>query len=194
LPSLKDDLPEPRPAVSGVNHVILYTNDMERALEFYCGLLGLRPRAAANVGRTKNRPHPTRRLYFLEMPQGSTIGLVELEHVDVKPPLSYLGRYPAYREENTAYAMDHLCFDVASEKDLLAIHQRLQAAGVEVTPIDDTQGSPFIRCFYFKDPDGIPLELGCFVEPATQGYTDEDRFVDTDPVPYLKSRLSESVA
>ena len=73
----------------------------------------------------------------------------------------------------TAHAsMNHVAFDVSPDK-IDAYQQKLEAAGIEVTPVinhDDsaTQASreitetTFVRSIYFTDPDGIMLEFAAW--------------------------------
>ncbi len=68
--------------------------------------------------------------------------------------------------------MNHVAFDVSPDK-IDAYQQKLEAAGIEVTPVinhDDsaTQASreitdtTFVRSIYFTDPDGIMLEFAAW--------------------------------
>ena len=68
--------------------------------------------------------------------------------------------------------MNHVAFDVPEEK-IEAYQQKLEAAGVEVTPVINhdesaTQASltitdsTFVRSIYFQDPDGVMLEFAAW--------------------------------
>jgi catechol 2,3-dioxygenase-like lactoylglutathione lyase family enzyme len=61
--------------------------------------------------------------------------------------------------------MDHVAIDV-EEPDLLPYRERLTAAGVEVEgPID----RGYERSIYFKDPNGVTVELLAWITPPPPG-------------------------
>jgi catechol 2,3-dioxygenase-like lactoylglutathione lyase family enzyme len=55
----------------------------------------------------------------------------------------------------------HLAFNVESEDDLDEMHDRLRAAGVNVSAVHGRH--IFDKSIYFTDPDGIQFEFSCFV-------------------------------
>ncbi len=57
--------------------------------------------------------------------------------------------------------LNHLAFRARSTAEVERIHNDLQAAGVEITrpPAAYPEYSPEYYAFYFRDPDGIPLEI-----------------------------------
>ena len=63
--------------------------------------------------------------------------------------------------------MDHLAIDFEL-RDLAAMRERLVAAGVEVEgPID----RGYERSIYFKDPNGVTIELLAWLTPVPAGLT-----------------------
>ena len=89
---------------------------------------------------------------------------------------------PAGVPDPRAVQFDHLSFNVADEDALLALRDRLKAAGCEVTDVVD---HGFIRSIYFTDPNGIALEASWWALDATgrpADYGDERLFADPDPV------------
>ncbi len=90
-----------------------------------------------------------------------------------------------------AIQFDHLSFNLPDEDALLALRDRLKAAGCEVTDVVD---HGFIRSIYFTDPNGIALEASWWTLDATgraADYGDERLFGDADPVPAV-DELRES--
>jgi hypothetical protein len=64
-------------------------------------------------------------------------------------------------------AFYHFAFEAGSEAALLAKRHELIARGVEVTDIVDHD---WARSIYFKDPNGLQLEVCCF----TRNLDDDD--------------------
>jgi hypothetical protein len=71
--------------------------------------------------------------------------------------------------------MNHVAFNVAPEK-IDEYRARLVAAGVDCTEVanhdesewgisDELHPGVFVRSVYFQDPDGILLELACWMRP-----------------------------
>jgi hypothetical protein len=79
-----------------------------------------------------------------------------------------------------------LSFNLPDETALLALRDRLKAAGSEVTDLVD---HGFLRSIYFTDPNGIALEASYWVVDPTgrpADYADEGLFADPDPVPAVR--------
>ena len=83
-------------------------------------------------------------------------------------------------------------FDVESEDALLELQTRLNAAGVEVTPVIDHK---IIHSIYFTDPNGIALEASVWIINPTGHDPDHgnaDVFQDRDPVPALLEQMEQA--
>ncbi len=130
------------PHFTGVNHLALVTNDMDRTIRFWRDLLGLR--LVAGLGR------PGYRHYFFELTANDLLAffewpdaamLPEKDHgVPVKGPVGF----------------DHLSLEVASKEDLWELYDKLDAAGFWVSEILD---HGFIFSLYSFDPNNIPIEF-----------------------------------
>ena len=125
-----------KPIVSGLHHVSLLVADTRRALDFYQGILGLRP--------SDERPDLGFPGAWFELGQGQQIHLLQLPDPD-----SGRGR-PEHGGRDR-----HLAFLVG---DLNALQAALEAAGVHYTRSGSGR-----RAIFCRDPDGNALE---FIEVA----------------------------
>jgi glyoxylase I family protein len=123
----------------GFEHVGTTTGDMDRAIAFYCGLLGLKLvlRKASGGGEVA----------FLDAGGGM---------LEVVAPASGAGRF---RDVPMSEAgMRHLTF---AYDDVDAMFATLEAAGVEIVerPRDAHHQEMIRRVAFVRDPDGIIVEL-----------------------------------
>ena len=161
--------PPTTPAWSGINHLALITNDMDATVRFYHGVLGAR--LAATVGT------PAFRHYFFDFGPHCTVAFFEYNDLVIEPFAK-----PAGVPDPRATQFDHLALNLPDEDALHALQQRLVDAGTEVTDVID-HGT--VRSVYFTDPNGIALEASWWVLDVTgrtDGYDDEQRFGDANPV------------
>ena len=88
--------------------------------------------------------------------------------------------------------MNHVAFAVPAER-IEEYRDRLRVAGVECTEVanhddsewgmaDDLHPGVFVRSIYFQDPDGILLELACWM-----------RTLGADDVHYRPARAADRV-
>ena len=121
----------------GVHHVAVICADYARSRDFYTRVLGLR------VVAEHHRAERASWKLDLALPDG---GQIELFSFPDPPPR------PSTPE---AQGLRHLCFAVA---DVAAAVDWLTGQGVAVEPVrvDPYSGARFT---FFKDPDGLPLEL-----------------------------------
>ena len=125
------------PALLSLHHVAIICSDYARSRDFYTRVLGLG--VVAETYRTE------RDSWKLDLSVG---GRYQIEIFSFPSP-------PPRPDAPEAAGLRHLAFMV---DDIGASRDRLVALGVEVEPIrvDPLTGKRF--CF-FKDPDGLPLEL-----------------------------------
>ena len=152
---------EPR----GINHLALVCKDMQRTVDSCEGVLGM------PLIKTINLPQGSGQHFFFDAGNGDALAFFWFPDAPssvpgVTHPAHQLGRGSLA----TAHAsMNHVAFDVSPDK-IDAYQQKLEAAGIEVTPVinhDDsaTQASreitdtTLVRSIYFTDPDGIMLEF-----------------------------------
>jgi len=129
--------------VTGLDHLVLVTADIDRSLDFYCNLLGLEG-DRVDEWRAGDVPFPSVRI------DATTI-------IDLFPPSMVDGGADATPSRN----LDHFCVTV-EPTDLAA----LAASGrVDVVrgPQDGLFGAQgFATSLYIADPDGNTVELRAY--------------------------------
>ncbi len=166
--------------IRAINHLAMVTGDMEKTVRFYRDVLGM-PLVATTGNRPGSYPY---RHYFFKLGPGSTIAFFEW------PGMIEERHKPAGQPARGVIQFDHVSFDVEDARALLALRDRLQRHGVEVTEVVDHS---FIKSIYFTDPNGIALEASYWVKDATArepDYGDATLFDDPDPVPSARERLA----
>lgn len=123
--------------ISSIHHIAIICSNYERSKRFYVEVLGF------SIIRETYRTE--RQSYKLDLRVSETEAIELFSFPDPPPRLS--------RPE--ACGLRHLAFAVA---DLDAVVTQLQAKGVELEPIrlDELTLKRFV---FFRDPDGLPLEL-----------------------------------
>ena len=157
------------PKWQGINHLALVTPDMDATTRFYAGVLGMQLVSTLKAGPMRH--------YFFEIAPGNTVAFFEIDGAETfEKSAGGPAPYPVQ--------LDHISFNVADEAALLALAERLRAAGSEVTRIVD-HGS--LQSIYFTDNNGIALEASYWAEDPTQREPDYTggHFNDPDPVPAI---------
>jgi glyoxylase I family protein len=123
--------------IASVHHVAIIASDYLRSRHFYVTILGLK--VVQETYRSQ------RESYKLDLQVGEGVR-IELFSFPTPPPRV---------TGPEACGLRHLAFRVA---DLDQAIERLRAYRVDVEPVrvDENTGSRFT---FFKDPDGLPLEL-----------------------------------
>ncbi|MBM4405783.1 MAG: VOC family protein [Chloroflexi bacterium] len=181
--------------ITGFNHVVLVTNDMDKTVRFYRDALGLR--VAATVTRATRPPGTlTRsgdewnRLYFFDVGNGDTLAFAEFPGKDTTAEKSYFfGAWPGEgRAITRLQKMEHIALNVEGLRQLKAVQKRLRSKGILVSEVQDLKGSPFVKSIYVYDPNWIPLEVATFDRktPAWRRRKKSDWFNDPSPVPALR--------
>ena len=118
------------------HHIAIIASDWERAKEFYIHKLGFE--------LTKESYRTVQDDYLRMLRKGDTV--IELF---IRPDA------PARPSDPEAMGLRHLAFRV---EDIVPVVEWLNGMGIETEPIreDPYNGGRFT---FFKDPDGLPLEL-----------------------------------
>lgn len=146
---------------------------MARTVEFYGGVLGM------PLIKTIELPRGLGQHFFFDCGGGDCIAFFWFPDApDGIPGISAPAGRPDQGELLSAVgSMNHVSFSVPPEH-FDSYRERLQAKGLEVSPVINHDDSPagvtrrlhegvFIRSFYFTDPDGILLEFACWLKTFT---------------------------
>lgn len=135
----------------GVHHAAAICSDYERSKAFYVDVLGL------GVVAETWRPESGSWKLDLALARGgaSNTGGDSVPGAPYDLELFWFGARPARPDRPEALGLRHLAFSVASVEESRGA---LLVRGVEVEPVrvDPVTGRRFA---FFKDPDGLPLEL-----------------------------------
>jgi catechol 2,3-dioxygenase-like lactoylglutathione lyase family enzyme len=126
--------------IRGIDHVVLRVRDVDRAIAFYCGVLGCREeRRVEGLG-------------LVQLRAGSAL----IDLVDVAGALGRLGSGPPGESGRN---MDHFALQLAAF-DEPALRAELSAAGIEAGEVAERYGAEGIGpSLYVRDPDGNVVEL-----------------------------------
>ena len=136
-------------AVRALHHVGITVSDLNRSLDFYCGIAGFE---VFSRRRMQGEWFDT-----LTHNQGADIDVAQLRlgsfHFQLVQYMAAGGDVLALAHHNVGNP--HLCIDV---DDVDAHHRLAVASELDPTPIVDILGSG-IRSFYVHDPDRLPVEF-----------------------------------
>jgi catechol 2,3-dioxygenase-like lactoylglutathione lyase family enzyme len=134
------------PITSGFNHVATLTTDLDRLLAFYTEVFGAEVRLEIDA-----RPdHP--RMVILDLGDGAALNVFETA------PEEIIGDR---RRQGGRGAIDHFALAVDSRPTLEGVRDRLVAAGADIGEIQRL-GNEW--SLFFRDPDGMELEVCCHAE------------------------------
>ena len=131
------------PVTAGFNHVATLTPDLDRLVRFYADAFGteLVFEMPASDG------HP--RMAILDLGGGAALNAFEVGADDI------IGER---RRQGGRGAIDHFALAVPDRATLVAMRERLQTAGAEVGEVQRLGGE---WSLFFRDPDGMELEVCC---------------------------------
>ena len=126
--------------IRGLDHVVLRVADVERALDFYCEVLGCSEERRIDA------------LGLIQLRAGDHL----IDLVDVNAPLGQAGGAAAGEQ---ARNVDHFALQV-QPFDEAAIRAHLEAHGVEPGEVGERYGAQGMGpSMYIRDPDGNTVEL-----------------------------------
>ncbi|RMF98586.1 MAG: VOC family protein [Gammaproteobacteria bacterium] len=138
--------------LKGFHHAAISTPDLDRLIEFYCGLLGCElawtfgwDRGSGEADALTGLQESAARAAMLRLGDSH----LELFEFSSPPPLPRAGE----RAVN-AYGISHICIEV---QDLQGEYARLSAAGMRFHCPPLAQDSGYVA--YGRDPDGNVVEL-----------------------------------
>ncbi|WP_245964684.1 VOC family protein [Trinickia dinghuensis] len=172
LPRHRQILQESGPAVgriAGINHLVMFTHDMNEGVRFYRDVLGMRvvrtQRFATTAKGLRSAAHHstgagardefdsspiavdiTVRQVFFEMGNGELFSLYEAPTVSGRPdaPVSSV-LWPSASKQRWSrpvqpQKLDHLSFDVRSHADVLWFRDHLLSQGIPVSEVSERRG------------------------------------------------------
>ena len=146
---------------------------MARTVDFYSDILGM------PLIKSLDLPGGQGQHFFFDAGNGDCVAFFWFaDAADRVPGISSPGAIPGIGDITSAVStMNHLAFHVPPDK-FDAYRQRLKEKGVRVGPVlnhDESERQVsatvhpgvYVRSFYFQDPDGITLEVACWVKEFT---------------------------
>ena len=124
----------PESSARGLHHFALICSDVRTTIDFYQGLLEF-----PLTEIFENRDYAGSNHFFFDIGHGNLLAFFDLPGLDLGPYAEVLG------------GLHHLAISVTKEK-WEHLRGKLEAAGVEYQTASGTS-------IYFKDPDGVRLEL-----------------------------------
>ena len=145
--------------ISGVSHIAIGVSDMEKALGFYCGVLGLEAFVdhVEDVEGMENVPTYQRRAVYLTWPGGREArSFIVLDSQKRAAPLAPL----TFNDTGT----HHFAFTV-DDMDVVMAKARAAGAPVLINPVSIDADNPLnptdvdARSAFIRDPDGNIVQL-----------------------------------
>ena len=121
----------------GIHHAVLICSDVEQTIQFYQGLLGF-----PLVELVENRDYQGSSHFFFDLGNRTLLGFFDFPGLGLEPGKESIG------------SVQHIAISASREK-WEQVRDRLDAAGV--TYLGPDRGIE--ESMYFKDPDGIQIEL-----------------------------------
>jgi catechol 2,3-dioxygenase-like lactoylglutathione lyase family enzyme len=153
--------------LGGVCHLALVCQDMQRTVDFYTNVLGMK------LGKTIALPNGGQHFFF-DMGGGQFLAFFWLRGAPEKAPgVASPAVLPGLGDISTAHgSMNHVSFKIPVDR-FEEYKAKLEAKGVTTGPVmnhDDSERgfSPeihegtYVRSMYFFDPDGILLEFAAW--------------------------------
>ncbi|HST82080.1 MAG TPA: VOC family protein [Kineosporiaceae bacterium] len=133
---LPPDQREPTPG-RGIHHLALICSDVERTIQFYQGLLGF-----PLVELVENRDYAGSSHFFFDLGNQTLLGFFDFPGLGLGPGVEAIG------------TVQHIAISAPRDR-WEQVRDRLDAAGVKY----DGPNRGIEESMYFKDPDGIQIEL-----------------------------------
>jgi glyoxylase I family protein len=134
---LKPLAQRPASTARGIHHAALICSDVEQTIGFYQGLLGF-----PLVELTENRDYSGSSHFFFDVGNQTLLGFFDFPGLGLEPGVESIG------------SVQHIAISISRDQ-WEAAQKRLDEAGVKYAGPD----LGIEESMYFKDPDGIQIEL-----------------------------------
>ena len=160
---------------SGMHHLALVTDDMEKTVKFWTEVLGcpivvtlhlppVDPFAGLTWGDLADKKH-----YFFDIGNGDRIAFFD-----------FGDEAPKTKDKGFGH---HVALGVDTEAELVGAKKHLEANGVSVSDVVDHW---FCKSIYFRDPNGVYMEYSWYTDRWT---ADKPFLQDAAPVPAARRHL-----
>lgn len=119
------------------DHVSINVNDINKSLDFYSRILGLKQQQTVDCGEFD--------ITYFSLPSGSRLELFD-----------YHGKNRSVPREESEVGLRHIAFQV---EDVASHEKHLSAEGVEITLSTCDLPNLGVRVLLFLDPNGVTLEF-----------------------------------
>ena len=127
----------PQSSARGLHHLALICSDVEQTIQFYQDLIGF-----PLVELMENRDYKGSTHLFFDMGNDNLLAFFDFPGLGLQPVIEALG------------GVQHIAISTTSD-NFEAVKKRLEAKGIQYLGPD--RGAS--NSIYFKDPDGIQIEL-----------------------------------
>jgi len=175
----------------GVNHIALVCRDMAETVDFYTRVLEMK------LVKTLDLPNGRGQHFFFDCGNGDCVAFFWFPNAPkVAPGIASMHEDYATKGTQTAHAsMNHLAFNIPLEKFDASV-ERLKSKGISVKVLNhedsdrhgsqDVNDKTWIRSVYFRDPNGIHLEMAALTRPY------DERDVRHDPMNEKGERVPQT--
>ncbi len=145
-----------------LNHAAWVTHDVEATADFYMNVMGmdLASTVIDDTVPSTGDAFPYFHIFF-RMKDGSTIAFFEAPGLPQRPPVTH----PAYE------IFDHLALQAETREEVDVWRDWLVGQGIEVVGPTDHGG--LIYSIYFRDPNGLRLEITYPTDPDWNRHTEQ---------------------
>ncbi|HMO13069.1 MAG TPA: VOC family protein [Pirellulaceae bacterium] len=141
--------------IQQIHHVAYRCRDAKETVDFYTKRLNMEFILAISEDRVPSTKEPDPYMHiFLDAGNGNILAFFEL------PNSPEMGR-----DANTPAWVQHIAFQLATERDLIDAKSELEASGVDVIGPTD---HGIIKSIYFFDPNGHRIELTTITATSEQ--------------------------
>lgn len=137
-----------------LSHAAWVTHDVEATADFYMNIMGMELASTVidDTVPSTGDPFPYFHIFF-RMKDGSTIAFFEAPGLPERPAVSH----PAYE------IFDHIALQAETQEEVDHWYQWLTGNGIDVVGPTDHGG--LIYSIYFRDPNGLRLEITYPTDP-----------------------------